>query len=191
MWDPELCDSGPGWEKYAVRQDHGALSFGEVLTLWQSVTAFQQRFSHWLCQSTFKAIYFECRPVTLRNIDEPFEYVIADAALLVGRQEEPAVFARYFDGNPAVWFANLGGDAELIVPCPQAGDGHYGHLAAFLRTTEDGQKRALWQMVGERAHALLGDAPLWISTSGLGVAWLHVRMDGFPKYYTHEPYRLV
>lgn len=33
------------------------------------------------------------------------------------------------------------------------------------------------------------DAPLWVSTSGLGVPWLHVRLDDAPKYYTHRPFR--
>ena len=31
--------------------------------------------------------------------------------------------------------------------------------------------------------------PLWVSTSGAGVYWLHLRLDSFPKYYTHAPYR--
>ena len=33
-----------------------------------------------------------------------------------------------------------------------------------------------------------GDAPTWVSTAGGGVAWLHVRLDSAPKYYTHRPY---
>jgi len=40
---------------------------------------------------------------------------------------------------------------------------------------------------------VLADAPFeayfWLSTSGLGIAWLHVRLDERPKYYTHAPYR--
>ena len=30
---------------------------------------------------------------------------------------------------------------------------------------------------------------LWVSTSGLGVYWLHVRLDSYPKYYQHAPYK--
>jgi hypothetical protein len=29
---------------------------------------------------------------------------------------------------------------------------------------------------------------MWLSTSGLGVAWLHIRLDSTPKYYQHQPY---
>ena len=27
------------------------------------------------------------------------------------------------------------------------------------------------------------DQKLWVSTSGLGVFWLHLRLDSYPKYY--------
>lgn len=32
---------------------------------------------------------------------------------------------------------------------------------------------------------------VWFSTSGLGVAWLHFRIDPFPKYYTYRPYKTM
>jgi hypothetical protein len=47
---------------------------------------------------------------------------------------------------------------------------------------------ALWQCVAETALARLSAAPLWISTAGGGVAWLHVRVEGAPKYYAYRPY---
>ena len=33
------------------------------------------------------------------------------------------------------------------------------------------------------------DVPVWTSTSGLGVYWLHVRLDSRPKYYQHQPFK--
>jgi hypothetical protein len=35
----------------------------------------------------------------------------------------------------------------------------------------------------------VGRQPVWLSTAGAGVAWLHVRLDDRPKYYGHGPYR--
>jgi hypothetical protein len=32
-------------------------------------------------------------------------------------------------------------------------------------------------------------APVWLSTSGLGIYWLHFRLDTVPKYYTYAPYK--
>ena len=31
--------------------------------------------------------------------------------------------------------------------------------------------------------------PVWVSTAGAGVSWLHVRLDDRPKYYGYQPYR--
>lgn len=32
-------------------------------------------------------------------------------------------------------------------------------------------------------------SPRWLSTSGLGVSYLHVRIDSRPKYYSFDEYR--
>ena len=32
--------------------------------------------------------------------------------------------------------------------------------------------------------------PIWFSTSGSGVAWLHFRLDSRPKYYTYKPFKI-
>jgi hypothetical protein len=36
--------------------------------------------------------------------------------------------------------------------------------------------------------ARVSTTPVWLSTAGAGVAWLHVRLDDRPKYYSHRPY---
>jgi hypothetical protein len=36
----------------------------------------------------------------------------------------------------------------------------------------------------------LSASPVWLSTSGLGVYWLHVRLDTHPKYYQYQPYKV-
>ncbi len=38
--------------------------------------------------------------------------------------------------------------------------------------------------------ARLNSKPVWLSTAGAGVSWLHVRLDDKPKYYGHAPYRI-
>lgn len=39
--------------------------------------------------------------------------------------------------------------------------------------------------------ARVGTRPVWLSTAGAGVAWLHVRLDDRPKYYSYRPYTLA
>jgi hypothetical protein len=54
------------------------------------------------------------------------------------------------------------------------------------------QKERFWQKVGEKMEESLlsaNNAPRWLSTSGLGVSYLHVRIDNRPKYYSFDEYR--
>ena len=47
--------------------------------------------------------------------------------------------------------------------------------------------------VGAEVKSILlsgtSEDPVWVSTNGDGVAWLHVRIDERPKYYAYAPYR--
>ena len=61
--------------------------------------------------------------------------------------------------------------------------------AAFVRHAPERQKHALWERVGEAVERRLGPKPVWVSTAGAGVSWLHVRLDDRPKYYGYAPYR--
>ena len=79
----------------------------------------------------------------------------------------------------------------LVVPCPKAEDSAYPHLAAFARDASPNQQHALWCQVGFALEQQLGHQPTWLSTSGLGVFWIHIRLDSRPKYYTFAPYRLA
>jgi hypothetical protein len=50
----------------------------------------------------------------------------------------------------------------------------------------------LWRKVADTAVNKMKsepDADIYISTSGMGVSWLHVRIDSRPKYYNYEPYK--
>ena len=90
-----------------------------------------------------------------------------------------------------VSFANIGGDATLVVPSPRGLDRVYGHLAAFVRGAPESQVRSLWRVLGQVVATLVSNTPVWVSTAGGGVAWLHVRIDSRPKYYAHAEYRTV
>jgi len=88
-------------------------------------------------------------------------------------------------------FPNLRGDALLIVPSLQGSISADGHLAAFVREAPEYQKHLLWQKVGQVMEQRVSAEPIWLSTAGAGVPWLHIRLDLRPKYYGHQPYRQV
>jgi hypothetical protein len=46
----------------------------------------------------------------------------------------------------------------------------------------------LWRATAETLLDRISDTPTWLSTAGLGVIWLHLRLDSRPKYYSYRPY---
>jgi hypothetical protein len=181
-----------GWtRRYQLTRDGAVLRSRDVLDLWQRDAEFRNFFLRVLGEAPFEAFRWETPPLTRNTIDEPFEFVLLDSPGL-DRTVDREAFAEYFapaSGPSVVTFQNLGRDAALVVPCPRGPDATYGHLAAFVRKAPLEQKHLLWQRVAEAMQARLNDRPVWLSTAGAGVAWLHVRLDDRPKYYQHRPYQ--
>ena len=189
MWvsRTEDVDRGRG-TRYVLERDARAATYAEVLFFWQTEAAFRAYFTSLLAASPFAAFRWESPPVTAASVGRAFEFVLLDSPSLA-RPTEPEAFAEHFATDGVVAFPNLRGDAVLVVPCPLAPESAYGHLAAFVRHAPEGQQHELWARVGVEAARRLGTEPVWISTAGAGVSWLHVRLDGTPKYYGHTPYR--
>ena len=196
MWDCRIQDLNSGRLR-RVRIFHEAqpLSYADVLARWQSDEAFRDTFIRLLTEAPQEAYLWETPPITRVTAGRPFEFVLADSPELARMRPDPFAFASHFEaarpGAAAVAFANLGGDAQLVAPTPQAAADprSYAHLAAFARGAPGEQQHAFWRLVGAQTAARLSDRPLWLSTCGLGIAWLHARLDTWPKYYTHRPYR--
>jgi hypothetical protein len=176
--------------RLAFAQKSRVATFADVLRGWQDDAGFRSLFNALLAETSFAAFRWETPPVTAATVTRPFECVLLDSPGLAGRPDREA-FAEHFAGaeGGVVSFANLGGDAMLIVPCPVAEPSAYGHLAAFVRLAPEWQRQALWQSVGEAMARRVVAKPVWLSTAGAGVSWLHVRLDDRPKYYGYGPYR--
>ncbi|MBL8817725.1 MAG: hypothetical protein JNL58_16990 [Planctomyces sp.] len=164
-------------------------TFSDVIHGWQTDAAFRTLFNGLLADSPYTAFRWETPALTAENVAKPFECVVLDSPGLA-RRPDPNAFSEHFhdDGNDVVVFANLNRDATLIVPQPVADPSVYGHLAAFVRLAPITQRQSLWNEVGATLGRLLGDQPVWLSTAGGGVSWLHVRLDRSPKYYRFRPY---
>jgi hypothetical protein len=165
------------------------MSFSGVLAGWSADAAFRRSWIANLRAVAFDAYAWECPPVTAANASRPFECVFVASPELATLSAEPRAFAEHFSpGCQVVTFDNLCADAKLVAPCPGDPKSDYRHLARFVATAPDEQQDALWQAVGAAMKIRLGGKPVWLSTAGLGVGWLHVRLDDRPKYYRHVPY---
>lgn len=171
--------------------DSTPVSYAEVLRRWQDDAAFRSFFIALLADSPFPAYRWETPPITDATADRRFEFVVLDSPELA-RTPDTGAFAEHFSDageQSVIEFPNLGGDALMVVPCPVGPACAYGHLGTFVRQAPESQQHALWQQVGAAMQRRLGRKPVWLSTAGAGVPWLHVRLDDRPKYYGHAPYR--
>ena len=192
MWKARSDSLANGRQlKISITDDDASVTYGAVLQAWQADADFRSFFIALLANAPFSAFRWETPPLTATTTNQPFEFVLLNSPGL-DRAPEPQVFAEHFRAQPdraAIAFANLGGDALLIVPRQERPTSAYGHLAAFLRQAPESQQHALWQLVGKTLQQRLNQRPVWLSTAGGGVAWLHVRLDDRPKYYGYGPYR--
>jgi len=165
-------------------------SANRVLEAWQDDDAFRSQFRSQLAAVPYVAFRWETPPLTPGTLDAPWEFVVLNSPGLV-REPDRDAFAEHFASAPesgVVTFSNIGGDALLVVPCPRAPASAYGHLAAFVRLAPEEQQPDLWMAVSSAMRRRIGRRPVWLSTAGAGVAWLHVRLDDRPKYYGYVPY---
>jgi hypothetical protein len=177
--------------RFTLSCGSASASFAEVLQAWESDTAFRSHFNSLLADAPYIAFRWETPPVSAATIGRPFEFVLLDSPGLA-RRPNPEAFAEHFGARAeggVVDFPNLGRDAVMIVPCRVGPASAYVHLAAFVRDAPDVQRHAFWQRVGATMLRRLGSKPVWLSTAGAGVSWLHVRLDDRPKYYGFGPYR--
>ena len=176
--------------RFCIIDNAEPISYADVLDLWQHHESFRSFYVSLLADVPFAAYRWETLPVTLGTVNREFEFVLLESPSLI-RPPDTKAFASYVTNTESdagmVVFENLGKDALLVVPCPQADDSAYAHIAAFTRDGPVPQNHALWQTVGQTMQHRITNRPIWLSTAGSGVSWLHVRLDRRPKYYGFSP----
>lgn len=160
-----------------------------------------------------KAYFWECPPVlkATKNV-RPFEFVLTKSETLRSIKQSYSSFNEHFIGNlndTVVSFPNLGRDATLVVPVPQkSGDDiptdynlnwqkdtkelDYKSISSFTKNAPLEDQKEFWQKVANDLERDLNNdesSPKWLSTHGLGVYYLHVRIDSRPRYYSCEEYK--
>ncbi len=178
--------------RFRLLFDDRPLTWSDVVARWQNDQSFLCFFVSILVDAPFAAYFWETPAITSATINRAFEFVLVDSEQLAGVTADRRAFANHFTSAqpdaPVIEFSNLNGDATLVVPCPRGPLSAYSQLSTFARQAPDDQQHQLWNLVGAVLERRLGTQPVWLSTSGLGVYWLHIRLDSVPKYYTYAPY---
>ena len=196
-WQSSWAETpGQSAKRVTLSSNGRAITFAEVVDCWINDETFRAFFLAELRLTPFVGFFWELPPLQRDTLERPYEHVLLEGNLLERISPDPTPFMKALRAGAgsdlAASFPNIGGDAILVVPKPQVGSVGYGHLGAFLRAAPEKQQHALLKELGHAAEARLQQQGgcLWISTAGLGVPWLHVRLDSRPKYYKHQPYRV-
>lgn len=193
MWSADMQQLSSGQVlKFKIDQNSSPMTLEEVLRGWSQSQDFRLFFIELLARTPFPDFRWETPPSTTASLPTPFEFVVVNSPGLA-QFPDAASFAGHFSDRTSdeavVCFPNLSRDAVLVVPCPIAPRETYRHLGAFLRGAPEKQKHALWKTIGTEMASAIAPSPVWLSTAGAGVSWLHVRIDQRPKYYAYGPYR--
>jgi hypothetical protein len=177
--------------KISIFSDERQITYSEVIDLWQQDSNFRKFFISLLANTPWEAYFWETPPVTKLTVNRTFEFVLINSLQLASVRGDFSNFKQYFgfSTKAIATFSNLRRDALLVVPRPINNKYVYPHLAAFIREAPEFQQHLLWQTLGRELEEKLNQQPIWVSTSGLGVYWLHIRLDSFPKYYRFKPYK--
>jgi hypothetical protein len=172
--------------------DDSPLSFSDYFTALSDDMSFITWYTELLAGSNLISFFWEHPPLTVATMELPAELVLTDAPSLTGLRADHAAFSNHFEGaspESILVFDNLGGDATLVVPHTPDGRQNCAHIAPFVRGASAKLVCELWKTVAQAVIKSVTEKPLWLSTSGLGVSWLHVRLDSQPKYYQYLPYK--
>ena len=176
--------------RISISKQNRIITYSEAIALWQEDFSFRTFFISLLADCPYEAYFWETPSITTSTCDRNFEFVLVNNPRLAEVKANSRSFEQYFKlTEDVVTFANLRKDALLVVPCPVADTSAYPHLAAFTRNAPPQQQHLLWQTAGKQIEQQINRQPLWVSTSGLGVYWLHIRLDSYPKYYSHKLYK--
>ncbi len=191
MWQAAKATLDARTERWQLLAESGqVLSFAQVVRHWGSDASFRDYWSERLREVPFDAYCWECPPATVQNSSRPFECVFISSPSLDRMPPDPEPFSEYFrPDREVVTFESLGKDALLVAPCPAGPGSNFSHLASFVATASEARQSALWLATAAALEGRISTRPIWLSTAGGGVAWLHVRLDTTPKYYRHAAYR--
>lgn len=192
--EPRALPGHPGFSLEARRgaEPLSRQAFYEAL---RDEASLRAKLSEALLGLGMSALAWETAPLSRINAARAMVQLALPHPALARTEADPSSFADHLASGAGTegvrWFENFGKDARLVVPCEPRRGARFAHLASFLEHASAAQRDALWQLVGRLAceHLARTDAPVWVSTAGMAVPWLHVRLDLRPKYYRTEALR--
>lgn len=177
--------------RFRILQNEQFLTYQEIFDLWEQDTSFVKFYVEALKAIGYTAFYWEHPALKTAYLKKQYECILQKSKPLEYLPINEKAFSDYINNEPEVEdFMNLGKNARLVVPTKKSEEAIYNHLGKFIRLAKEEQIFSVFNRVGKVIKSELEQREfIWLNTAGLGVIWLHIRMDMRPKYYKTDRYR--
>lgn len=190
-WNLKIKAGDENAIRFYLEEDQKPMSFQEVFHSWKEVSAFTDFYVKALIDLNFPAFFWEHPALKKNYLSKNYECIIKKTNGFDRREVNQKAFAEKIQSEAGVEvFQNLGKNAWLVVPNKQVEAEHYKHMGSFIQQAPQEQIREQFKKVGEKMLSEMEqDKLIWLNTAGMGVIWLHMRLDTRPKYYKTRPYK--
>lgn len=136
-----------------------------------------------------RRFFYETAPITT-SMNTKYDAKWIESEKLQKLKQNYRNFSKYFKKHKdVVSFINLSKTALLVVPVPRKGK-NYTTLKDFMDNASKSQQKMFWKHAASVIRSMLKKYDkLWVSTHGLGVPYLHLRVEVEPKYYKTSSFK--
>ena len=126
-----------------------------------------------------------------QSIDLPYYEEFIEDRRLRGRKQDYSLFTKppasllspKHKNKYAINTKNLNGDTMQVIPKPRKNK-EFTNLFYFMKNADDKQQQELWKLVVKQIKKMLKkNENIWVSSPGLAINYLHIRICSYPKYY--------
>lgn len=126
MWEILEIESTATNQKFKVLEDSTPISNQRFLQLLIEEQAFRSFYNKYLSDLEYNAFFWENSPMTNSKMTMEYECNVINSDYLAGVTPDSQTFRPHFKSDKqVVTFQNLGGDAQLIAPCPRQSNAIY------------------------------------------------------------------
>ncbi|HHH49514.1 MAG TPA: hypothetical protein ENK52_00890 [Saprospiraceae bacterium] len=190
-YNVEIIGKNENALRFRIKREESYLSFLEIFELWEHSVEFIRFYVSFLNSVDYLAYYWEHPALSNLYLNKRYECILQRSQPLDHLPINERAFSKYIlKEDEVVDFMNLGKNARLIVPSKKSKQDIYNHLGKFLQLAKEDQIISLFHRIGHLIKKEIDIKKIiWLNTAGLGVIWLHIRLDTKPKYYKTANYK--
>jgi hypothetical protein len=175
-------------EDYYVIKRNGKMLTNEEVIDKMNQTRLIDEVSYLLAKLKFPGYFMLWSPFTEKTKDKIFIMVIQSTFSFVWQMPDYLKYVEHLEqcsinNSIMTFYSKSGTGTFLLSPCP-VGNKNYGHIKKFMKNGPFDQICELFDKIQEHVKRYrVNKEDIYVSTHGLDVPWLHVRLEVLPKHY--------